>query len=50
VARERESGQSLWWFVLVGVAALLVWEAIAGSRRLVAAAANRSGAGEETVA
>ncbi len=44
VAREREAGQGLWWFVLVGVAALLVWEAIAGSRRLV------SGPREETVA
>jgi hypothetical protein len=50
VAREREAGQSLWWFVLVGVAALLVWEAIAGSRRLVAAVADRPGSGEETVA
>jgi len=44
VAREREAGQGLWWFVLVGVAALLVWEAIAGSRRLL------SGSREETVA
>jgi len=25
----------LWWFVLIGVAGVLVWEAIAGSRRLV---------------
>ena len=37
VAREREAGQGLWWFVLVGVAALLVWEAIAGGRRLITA-------------
>jgi hypothetical protein len=44
VAREREAGQSLWWYVLIGVAALLVWEAIAGSRRLI------SGPREETVA
>jgi hypothetical protein len=44
VAREREAGQGLWWFVLIGVAGLLVWEAIAGSRRLV------SGPREETVA
>ncbi|HWJ55076.1 MAG TPA: BatA domain-containing protein [Vicinamibacterales bacterium] len=44
VAREREAGQGLWWYVLVGVAGLLVWEAIAGSRRL--ATAPR----EETVA
>jgi hypothetical protein len=35
VAREREAGQGIWWFVLVGVAALLVWEALAGGRRLV---------------
>ncbi len=32
-------GRALWWFVLIGVAGLLVWEAIAGSRRLVAATA-----------
>jgi len=44
VAREREAGQGLWWYVLVGVAGLLVWEAIAGSRRLVTAPR------EETVA
>jgi hypothetical protein len=44
VAREREAGQGLWWFVLVGVAALLLWEAIAGSRRLMTRAR------EETVA
>ncbi len=44
VAREREAGQGLWWFVLIGVAALLIWEAIAGSRRLL------SGPREETVA
>jgi hypothetical protein len=34
----------LWWFVLIGVAGVLVWEAIAGSRRLLA------GPREETVA
>jgi hypothetical protein len=44
VAREREAGQRLWWFVLIGVAALLVWDAIVGGRRLV------SGPREETVA
>ena len=44
VAREREAGQGLWWFVLIGVAGVLVWEAIAGSRRLV------TGPREETVA
>ena len=44
IAREREAGQGLWWFVLVGVAGVLVWEAIAGSRRLV------STPREETVA
>jgi hypothetical protein len=44
VAREREAGQGLWWFVLIGVAALLVWEAIAGGRRVM------SGPREETVA
>jgi hypothetical protein len=44
VAREREAGQGLWWFVLVGAAALLLWEAIAGSRRLMTRAR------EETVA
>ena len=44
VAREREAGQGLWWFVLIGVAGVLVWEAIAGSRRLLA------GPREETVA
>ncbi len=44
VAREREAGQGLWWFVLIGVAALLIGEAIAGSRRLL------SGPREETVA
>jgi hypothetical protein len=37
IAREREAGQGLWWFVLVGVAGVLVWEAIVGSRRLVSA-------------
>jgi len=36
IAREREAGQGLWWFVLVAVAALLVWEAFAGNRRPVA--------------
>jgi hypothetical protein len=44
VSREREAGQGLWWFVLIGVAALLVWETIAGSRRLL------SRSREETVA
>ena len=36
LAREREAGQRLWWFVLIGAAALLVWEAIAGGRRTIA--------------
>lgn len=44
VAREREAGQSIWWFVLVGVAALLIWEALAGGRKLV------TGTREETAA
>jgi hypothetical protein len=33
VAREREAGQHLWWYVLLCAAALLIWEAIAGGRR-----------------
>jgi hypothetical protein len=45
VAREREAGQHIWWYVLLGVAALLVWEAVAGGRRRAVA-----GPREETTA
>jgi LacI family repressor for deo operon, udp, cdd, tsx, nupC, and nupG len=45
VAREREAGQHIWWYVLLGVAALLVWEAVAGGRRRAAV-----GPREETTA
>ena len=44
VAREREAGQSFWWFVLVGVAALLIGEAFAGGRRLVRATREETAA------
>jgi hypothetical protein len=35
IAREREAGQGLWWFVLIGVAGLLLWETFAGVKRTV---------------